>query len=52
MLNGSRTSTVLPSFGHTADPTLAHGLNAHRGELYSAEVAGAHGLPHTRLAVG
>ena len=36
----------------SADPTLAHGLNAHRGELYSAEVAGAHGLPHTRLAVG
>ncbi|MBW0101675.1 alanine dehydrogenase [Pseudonocardia sp. KRD291] len=33
-----------------ADPALAHGLNAHRGELYSAEVGAAHGLPHTGTA--
>ncbi|TCK20549.1 alanine dehydrogenase [Pseudonocardia endophytica] len=32
-----------------ADPALAGGLNAHAGELYSAEVADAHGLPYSRL---
>ena len=33
----------------TADPALAAGLSTHAGELYSAEVAAAHGLPHTEI---
>jgi alanine dehydrogenase len=32
-----------------SDPVLALGLNAHDGELVSAPVAEAHGLPHTDL---
>lgn len=32
-----------------ADPALAGGLNTHAGQLYSAEVADAHGFTHTRL---
>ncbi len=33
-----------------ADPALAGGLNTHGGELYSAEVADAHGLAHSTFA--
>jgi alanine dehydrogenase len=32
-----------------SDPALAGGLSTHRGELFPAEVAEAHGLPHSRF---
>ncbi|WP_432504861.1 alanine dehydrogenase [Kineococcus arenarius] len=34
----------------TADEALAHGLSAHAGQLTSAEVAAAHGLPSVPVA--
>lgn len=34
----------------TADPALALGLNVHAGEVYSAPVAAAHGVPHTETS--